>query len=108
MSAAGTMAPGTITEIAAALRAKRYSSVELTQALLERIARINPLLNAFITVDPGRALADAKAADAAIASGQARPLTGIPIAHKDILATQGMRDHEHASGKFFERVFERA
>ena len=59
--------------------------------MLERIARVNPLLNAFITVDSERALADAKAADAAIASGQARPLTGIPIAHKDILATEGMR-----------------
>jgi aspartyl-tRNA(Asn)/glutamyl-tRNA(Gln) amidotransferase subunit A len=85
------MIAGTITELAAGLRAKRYSCVELTQALLVRIARLNPLLNAFITVDSDRALADAKAADAAIASGQARPLTGIPIAHKDILATEGMR-----------------
>src|SRR5436190_4916097 len=85
------MIAATITEIAAALRAKRYSCVELTQALLERIARVNPLLNAFVTVDPGRALADAKAADVALASGHSCPLTGIPIAHKDILATEGMR-----------------
>ena len=85
------MFAASITELAAALRAKRYSCGELTQALLDRIARVNPVLNAFITVDPERALADAKAADAAIAAGQARPLTGIPIAHKDILATQGMR-----------------
>ncbi len=85
------MFAASITELAAALRAKRYSCGELTQGLLDRIARVNPALNAFITVDPERALADAKAADAAIAAGQARPLTGIPIAHKDILATQGMR-----------------
>ena len=85
------MVAGSIIEIAAALRAKRYSCVELTQALLERIARLNPVLNAFITVDPERALADAKTADAAIAAGKAGALTGIPIAHKDILATEGMR-----------------
>ena len=85
------MLEATIAEIAAALRAKRHSCVELTQTLLERIARINPLLNAFITVDPDRALADARAADVAISSGNAAPLTGIPIAHKDILATEGLR-----------------
>ncbi len=80
-----------IAELAAALRAKRTSSVELTQALLDRIARLDPMLNAFITVDPERALADARAADAALAAGTAGPLAGIPIAHKDILATAGMR-----------------
>jgi aspartyl-tRNA(Asn)/glutamyl-tRNA(Gln) amidotransferase subunit A len=85
------MFAASITELAAGLRAKRYSCVELTRALLDRIARLNPVLNAFITVDPERALADAEAADATIAAGQARPLTGIPIAHKDILATEGMR-----------------
>ena len=85
------MLAGSITEVAAALRAKRYSCVELTRALLDRISRLNPTLNAFITVDPERALADARAADAAIAAGSARPLTGIPIAHKDILATEAMR-----------------
>jgi len=80
-----------IAELGAALRAKRLSSVELTQRLLDRIARLNPVLNAFISVDPDRALADAKAADAAIAAGAAGPLTGIPVAHKDILATAAMR-----------------
>jgi aspartyl-tRNA(Asn)/glutamyl-tRNA(Gln) amidotransferase subunit A len=85
------MLAGSITEVAAALRAKRYSCVELTQGLLDRIARLNPTLNAFITVDAERALADARAADASIAAGSARPLTGIPIAHKDILATESMR-----------------
>ncbi|HET7098181.1 MAG TPA: Asp-tRNA(Asn)/Glu-tRNA(Gln) amidotransferase subunit GatA [Casimicrobiaceae bacterium] len=85
------MLAGSITEVSRALRAKRYSCVELTQGLLERIERLNPTLNAFVTVDGERALADARAADAAIAAGDARPLTGIPIAHKDILATAAMR-----------------
>jgi aspartyl-tRNA(Asn)/glutamyl-tRNA(Gln) amidotransferase subunit A len=80
-----------IGEISAALRARRLSSVELTESLLDRVARLDPVLNAFITVDAERALADAKAADAAIAAGSAGPLTGIPIAHKDILATAAMR-----------------
>jgi len=80
-----------ITLLSAALRERRLSSVELTQGLLDRIARLDPGLNAFITVDRERALADAKAADAAIAAGRAGPLTGIPVAHKDILATAGMR-----------------
>jgi aspartyl-tRNA(Asn)/glutamyl-tRNA(Gln) amidotransferase subunit A len=85
------MLGGSVVGIAAALRAKRYSCIELTQALLERIAQLNPELNAFITVDEERALGDAKAADAAFAAGRARALTGIPIAHKDILATAAMR-----------------
>ena len=80
-----------ITLLSAALRERRLSSVELTQGLLDRIARLDPALNAFITVDRERALADARAADAAIAAGRAGPLTGIPVAHKDILATAGMR-----------------
>ena len=80
-----------ITELSAALHAKHLSSVELTQSLLDRIARLNPMLNAFITVDPERAIADAKAADLSLAAVNAGPLAGIPIAHKDILATAGMR-----------------
>jgi len=85
------MVTGTIVELAAQLRARRLSCVELTRGLLERIARLDPALNAFITVDPERALADAATADGAYASGNAGPLAGIPIAHKDILATEGMR-----------------
>ena len=85
------MIGASIVEIAAALKARRLSSVELTREVLDRIGRLNPVLNAFITVDPERALADAAAADAAIADGTGGPLTGIPIAHKDILATAGMR-----------------
>src|SRR5215472_6519391 len=85
------MLAGSIAEVSRALHAKRYSCIELTQGLLERIERINPALNAFVTIDGERALADARAGDAAIAAGDARPLTGIPIAHKDILATAAMR-----------------
>ncbi len=85
------MLAASITEVTAALRAKRYSCVELTKALLDRVALLNPTLNAFITVDAERALADARAADAAIAARSAQPLTGVPIAHKDILATAAMR-----------------
>jgi aspartyl-tRNA(Asn)/glutamyl-tRNA(Gln) amidotransferase subunit A len=85
------MLAGSITEVAAALRTKRYSCVEMTRTLLDQIERLNPTLNAFITVDPESALADARRGDAAIAAGSAQPLTGIPIAHKDILATAAMR-----------------
>ena len=85
------MIGASIAELASALHAGRVSSVELTRASLDRIAALNPALNAFITVDPEGALADAKAADTAIASGGSGPLTGIPIAHKDILVTAGMR-----------------
>src|SRR5918912_3639552 len=80
-----------VTELAGALAARRVSSVELTRACLERISRLNGALNAFITVDEARALEEAKRADARLASGDATPLTGVPIAHKDILCTRAMR-----------------
>ena len=80
-----------IAALSEALRARRLSSVELTQGLLDRIAKLDPALNAFITVDRERALSDANATDTAIAAGNAGPLVGIPIAHKDILVTAGMR-----------------
>ena len=78
-------------EIAAALAERRLSSVELTEHYLERIARLNPTLNAFITVDAEKSLAAARAADARRAAGQAGPLTGIPIAQKDIFCARGWR-----------------
>jgi aspartyl-tRNA(Asn)/glutamyl-tRNA(Gln) amidotransferase subunit A len=80
----------TIAELGRSLHARRISSVELTQGLLERIARIDPGLNAFITVDAGHALDAARAADDRRAAGGAGPLTGIPIAHKDVLMTAGL------------------
>jgi len=76
-------------ELSAALAAKNISSVELTRIYLERIERLNGELNAFITVDPGKSLALAGQADARIARGEHAPLTGIPVAHKDIYCTKG-------------------
>jgi aspartyl-tRNA(Asn)/glutamyl-tRNA(Gln) amidotransferase subunit A len=80
----------TLRELAGALERGTVSSVELTQACLERIGRLNGALNAFITVDPDRSLRVAREADARRATGRAGPLTGIPIAHKDLYCTRGM------------------
>ncbi len=77
-----------LAEIAQALASRRISSVELTALYLDRIARHDPQLNAFITVDPERSLAQARAADERLARGDAPPLTGIPIAHKDIFCAR--------------------
>ena len=77
-------------ELSAALAARRVSSVEVTEAFLERIARLNGGLNVFVTVDRERSLAQARAADERRARGEAGPLTGIPVAHKDIYCTKGM------------------
>ncbi|MFL4999046.1 MAG: amidase family protein, partial [Xanthobacteraceae bacterium] len=67
--------------------------MELTRACLDRIAKLNPELNAFISSDEERetSLAAARRADAQRASGNAGPLTGIPLAHKDILCTRDFR-----------------
>ncbi len=81
----------TIAQLSAALRRREFSSVELTRALLARIARLNGPLNAFITVTEETALAAARRADEALQAGRGGPLTGIPIAHKDIFCTDGIR-----------------
>jgi aspartyl-tRNA(Asn)/glutamyl-tRNA(Gln) amidotransferase subunit A len=78
-------------ELRAALAARQVSSVELTQLHLGRIRALNGPLNAFITVDEDASLAQARAADARLARGEAGPLTGIPVAHKDIFCTRRMR-----------------
>jgi aspartyl-tRNA(Asn)/glutamyl-tRNA(Gln) amidotransferase subunit A len=74
-----------------ALRARRVSSVELASEALARIDASQPTLNAFITIDHDGAMQAARHADARIASGNASPLTGVPIAHKDVLMTAGLR-----------------
>jgi aspartyl-tRNA(Asn)/glutamyl-tRNA(Gln) amidotransferase subunit A len=76
-------------ELAAALAQRKISSAELTKLFLDRIARLNSALNAFITVDAEKSFAQARAADERIAKGAAQPLTGIPVAHKDIFVTKG-------------------
>ncbi|HXB19159.1 MAG TPA: Asp-tRNA(Asn)/Glu-tRNA(Gln) amidotransferase subunit GatA [Steroidobacteraceae bacterium] len=76
---------------AAGLRARRFSSIELTEAFLKRIERSQEALNAFISVTRAQALSDAAAADRALAAGSGGALTGVPIAHKDLFCTQGVR-----------------
>ena len=82
---------GTLTQLAASLRARKFSSVELVTALLARIERAQGTLNTFISVTREPALAAAAAADRALAAGSAGALTGVPIAHKDIFCTRGVR-----------------
>jgi len=74
-----------------ALADGEFSSVELTQAYLQQIAQENSDLNAYVTVCEELALSQARAADEARSQGNAGPLTGIPIAHKDLFCTQGIR-----------------
>ena len=80
-----------LAQLATQLRHRKISSVEVTQAFLDRIARFNPRLNAFVTVDADRSLAQAHAADARLAKGEGGALTGIPIAHKDLFCASGWR-----------------
>jgi len=83
----------TIKSLSALLAAGKISSVELCQDTLGRIERLNPTLNAFITVAADKTLAEAAAADARRAAGSvgnpAGPLIGVPIAHKDIFCAEG-------------------
>ena len=84
-------AADTVAGLAARLARREISAVELARDTLARIRRHDPALNAFVTVDEEGALAQARAADAAIAGGSAGPLAGVPIAHKDVLMTAGLR-----------------
>ena len=81
----------TVAELSADLQDKTISSVELTQAYLERIDSQQPEFNAYITVTAEQALEEAKQADALIAKGEAGKLTGVPIAQKDIFCTDGVK-----------------
>ena len=80
-----------VTEASRRLAAGELSSVELTRELLARIAAHNDSLNAVITVTEDHALAEAQAADARRAAGEAGALTGVPLLHKDIFCTEGVR-----------------
>jgi amidase len=78
-------------EVARRLKARKLSSVEATQAILDRIAKLDPRLKAYATLTPERALADAAARDSESAAGKLRgPLHGVPIAVKDLCNTQGI------------------
>ncbi|MDP3030883.1 MAG: amidase, partial [Rhodocyclaceae bacterium] len=101
------MLEASLKQLSAALAQKKISSVELTTLFLERIEQYNPTLNAFVTLDHERTLAAARAADVQLAKvgaggtassrtvanmgAAAAPLTGIPLAHKDIFCTAGWR-----------------
>ena len=81
----------TMTELAAGLGGGDFTSVELTQSLLDRIATLDKTLNAFITITADEALAAAARADAARAAGNGGVLNGLPIIHKDIFCTRGVK-----------------
>ena len=83
------MLNSTVKQLAAELAAKRLSSVEVTQFFIKRINVLGKALNAFISVDEEQSLAAARAADQLIAAGKGGPLTGIPLAHKDIFCAKG-------------------
>ena len=83
------MLNASLKELSAALAQKKISSAELTRLFLDRISKLNGALNAFITIEEEKSLAQARAADRRIAKGGAQPLAGIPVAHKDIFVTKG-------------------
>jgi aspartyl-tRNA(Asn)/glutamyl-tRNA(Gln) amidotransferase subunit A len=81
----------TVAGLIAGLRSRSFSAVELARSLLERIQRSQPELNAFISIEAEVALAAAAEADRRLGKGDAPPLTGVPIAHKDIFCATGSR-----------------
>ncbi|MFL0796365.1 MAG: Asp-tRNA(Asn)/Glu-tRNA(Gln) amidotransferase subunit GatA [Cellvibrionaceae bacterium] len=81
----------TMAQQAQGLKDKEFSSVELTQHYLERIKQNDSAINSYITVTEGQAIAQAKAADETLARGEAPALCGVPIAHKDIFCTEGVK-----------------
>ena len=85
------IAYATIRELGVRYRQRELSPVEVTRTLLERIEQLDSMLHAFITLTADRAMAEARAAEAALQRGDARPLLGVPVAHKDIYCTRGIR-----------------
>lgn len=86
----------TIAEASRLLAARKLSPVEMTQALLARIERVNPLVDAYLCVTADRALAAAPAAEKTLAAGTGTPLTGIPLAYKDMYETAGVPTTAHS------------
>ncbi len=80
-----------LAELAAGLHTKQFSSVEVTQHFLDRIAKHDKTLNSFVSITAEQALAQAKQADAQLAKGSMAALTGVPLAQKDIFCTQGVK-----------------
>ena len=91
-----TEALPTLAEAARLIAARKLGPVELTRAMLDRIAALDPQLNAFITVTDRAALTAARAAERALAAGRRGPLLGIPLAYKDIYETAGVRTTAHS------------
>ncbi len=83
------MINASLPQLSSALAQRKVSAVELATLFLDRIGRHDAALNAFISVDRERTLAMARAADERIAAGRAGPLTGVPLAHKDIFCAEG-------------------
>ncbi|MDP8922722.1 MAG: amidase family protein, partial [Chloroflexota bacterium] len=80
------------TELRRLVRDKQVSPVELVEAVLRRIERVNPVVNAYVTVAADRALAAAREAEAAVRRGDSLgPLHGIPVSLKDLTPTAGIR-----------------
>ena len=80
-----------IREMTEGLANAQFSSREITEHYLKRIEKIDALVKSYVTVTPEQALAEADAADALLKAGGANVLTGVPLAHKDIFCTQGIK-----------------
>jgi len=88
----GDLCFSTAVELARRIRAREVSVTEVVQAHLAQIARVNPKVNAIVTLTAERALTEAREKDAALARGEsAGPLFGLPVAHKDLVPTRGIR-----------------
>ncbi len=81
----------TLAELSRLLHARELSSTEIVKSCLDRAERYNGTLNCFISLFPEYALEQARVADSTIAAGEAGPLTGLPVAHKDIFCTEGFK-----------------
>ncbi|MBV9252200.1 MAG: amidase [Acetobacteraceae bacterium] len=90
MKAGGVLPPLTIAEARRLITARKLSPIELTRAMLQRIAQVDPRLNSFLTVTERQAMTAARAAQRALGVGRNSPIAGIPLAYKDIYETAGV------------------